>query len=589
MFSYDHFLHFVFDYRNELHYTDSLLALEPEAYLWHELRRHGVDIALFAEEKSGAVTLSAFDSASAEVLRPEKKGFFQISKAPSLEAQRAERHTYTLRDMGQEEDTLLDWLLDRPEQKGLKKKRTALILSLEVFTKLWERSGEKVHQRLLRLIQRPEGSCILILRLPLRTSELESAFFEKSELLTGLCPAIGKAMEGPREPLLEALSRQLGDRMVSYHRVEDTRNMLLLEALEGKDFPDSLTELEDQAEYLRLRYGSMGPAVKRRGLYEQLRQPGFREELRRRTAELREKYPELTMEETLKAEGIGEPNRVALEYDDNNDHDTIVRDITKLHLPGELLRAEDGPALGKTLERIKVDFSTFWNRRRSAPVFRWAKRFCSEARTAGARSDWDTLRDAVDLLSFCGEQICAAPEQEEALCKIFEIGKMVLDQSCNEFQAESHGALFRPTQAPTGWYAEKIKMEQSFQEDVDRIDRETARMQLHTARNALRRLIGQFRERKISGDTVREIYEREQKILTEKLEEAKATAVTPKPDEAKVPAVTPAPKEEDWGGDDWVMTDEWEGIMPEKQGPYTAAQRETDRKAGEDLRKRMGL
>lgn len=577
MFSYDHFLHFVFDYRNELHYTENLLVLEPEAYLWHELRRQGTDIALFVAERGSGITLEAFDSASAEVLKPEKKGFFQISKAPSLEEQRAVHHTYTLRDIDEEEDTLLEWLLERPEQKGLKKKRTALVLSLEGFTVLWQQSNPKVRQRLLRQIERPDGQCILILRLPLQTKALEEAFFGKSELLPQLCPGIGKAMEGPREPLMEALRRQLGDRMVSFHRAEDTLNMLLRQALEEGKFPDSLRELEEQAAYLRLRYPHMGPAVKRRDLYEQLRQPGFREELRRRTAQLRQKYPELTVAEALKADGLTAADRVALEYDD-----PLVRNLTNLYLPEEFFsQAEDGPALREALAGIKQDFSTLWNRRRSAAVCRWADAFYSEARTAGAQGDWDTLRDALQLLRFCGEQICAAPEQEEALDVIFEIGKTVLDLSYNQFQEKNFRTLFRPTQAPTGWYADKLKTAQIFHDDVARIGREDAVMQLHTFRTTLQTLISQFHERKISNDTAREIFEREQQLLADKLTEAEAVpAVAQEPPEAK--------EEEHWC-DDWAMTGEWEDILPEKKGPYTAADREADRQAGERLRKSMGL
>lgn len=572
MFSYDHFLHFVFDYRNELHYTQGLLALEPEAYLWHELRRQGTDIALFVEKNGSGMTLEAFDSASAEVLKPEKKGFFQISKAPLLEEQRSARHTYTLREIDQEEDTLLEWLLERPEQKGLKKKRTALVFSYESFAAAWECSGPKVRQRLLRQIERPDGQWILILRLPLQAKELEEIFFGNSNLLSRLCPAVDKAMEGPREPLMEALRRQLGGRMVSLHRVEDTLNMLLRQALEQGEFRDSLRELEEQAEYLRLCYPSMGPAVKRRDLYEQLRQPGFREELRQRTARLRNQYPELTVAEALKAEGCMGDTRAAMEYDD-----PLVRNMTNLYLPEEFLaQAEDGPALRETLERIKKDFSTLWNRRRSPLVCGCANQFCSEARSAGARGDWETLRDTVELLRFCGQQLCAEPEREEDLGVIFEVGRAVVDLSCNQFHEQNFRTLFRPAQPAAGWYADKIKMEQAFQEDVERIGREDAQMQLHTFRTTLRTLISQFHERKISNDTAREVYEHEERLLAERVAR---TEEKPAP---------PPKEEEDWG-DDWAMTGEWEDILTEKKGPYTAADREADRQAAERLRKQMGL
>ena len=49
MLSTNYFIHLFFDYDHDIHYTDTMLALESEAYLWYKLRlNNGFDAALFS-------------------------------------------------------------------------------------------------------------------------------------------------------------------------------------------------------------------------------------------------------------------------------------------------------------------------------------------------------------------------------------------------------------------------------------------------------------------------------------------------------------------------------------------------------------
>ena len=72
MLSTNYFIHLFFDYDHDIHYTDTMLALESEAYLWYKLRlNNGFDAALFLNYEFGELKIQTFDGFSKNSVKNE--------------------------------------------------------------------------------------------------------------------------------------------------------------------------------------------------------------------------------------------------------------------------------------------------------------------------------------------------------------------------------------------------------------------------------------------------------------------------------------------------------------------------------------
>ena len=79
MFDTTHYLHYVLDAETDFHYTDDLMRLAPDAYLWRELKEvHGFTYVVFVKKNDNGFALEVFDSGSGALVSwsSRKKGFF---------------------------------------------------------------------------------------------------------------------------------------------------------------------------------------------------------------------------------------------------------------------------------------------------------------------------------------------------------------------------------------------------------------------------------------------------------------------------------------------------------------------------------
>lgn len=514
MLSPNNYLHLVFDYDNDLHYTDTLLTLDPEAYLWYTLRcRYQYDVILFAAETSSGICLRVFDSESQCALRPEQSGFWGLFSSKSPEPRHLEPKTFRLQTLGTSEEGLLGWLLERTEAKELKKKRTALIFSLDAFETIYRASGEWGKQKLLKKGKYPDGHSILVLRISPQPKNLAEAFFREDAILPQISREIRKALDGPQEPLLDALKRQMGGQLACLYQIDDMLNMLVCHAVAADEWGDSLQEMKDQADYLQLccrRYGRMvtepedGPsaAVRHREAAEWLRNAGFREALRVQTAYLRKRYPALSVLEAMKREGIlpedYQDAPLMLDYDD-----PLVRNIQSLCLPEAFLRIPKYSCWQDLLVQIQTNIRTLWNSPRSEMVCSWADFFYREICGAAGRNDWETLNDAMQLLRFCAEHICDGTEREPVLSTIFNNGKVTIDLSHNIFRKSD---FFLPTRLPESIYSDDIDEERKLLLRFAESEKKTTLLQLNSLRGALYTAIDMYNRREVSNEAIEQIY-----------------------------------------------------------------------------------
>ena len=567
MLSTDHYLHLVFDHANDFHYTDNLLVLDGEAYLWYVLRRqYHFETVIFVRNTAEGIRVKTFDSDSEQALKVREGGILSFFKArPEAPAQHVESRSFRLKELETSETELLDWLLALTKKKELKKKKTAFAMTLGAFEKVYRASEESGRQELLERIRRPDGRSVLILRLTPQAERLEEAFLGKDAVLPQLSQDIAKALSGLKEPLTAVLDRQLPGQLVCLHQVEEARNMLLHRAVMKDEWPDSLEALEDQAAYLQ---ACCSGVTRRREVYGQLQDAGFREELREKAAQLRQKCPGLSMEKALVSEGLlpEQEKGLTAEYDD-----PLVRSLQSLQLPAAFPKYSQWAG---GLERIRKNYRTLWNRPRNALVMGKAELFCREANAACQRQDWDTANDALQLLRFCGEQICAAEKQEAALSFLFDHGETLINLSVNVFWTHHQRYLFESDHIPEGSYADQMKWEQEMTRRIQDASLDTDQLNLHILRSALQSSIVAFSKREVSDEVLKRIYQSKEAELRKEAERA-VQQTEPEPE----PEYTDIEDFEDFPYFGWKK-------------PAAAEEtdtREQDRQAGERLLKKAGL
>lgn len=435
MFDTAHYLHYVLDAGGDPHFTEDLLRLSPQAYLWHRLKKiqlfHNVVFVTMGVE---GPELEVYDSQSEQLLRPVKKGWFSSAKREEI-PQRIGLRRFSPGQFKQQNETLLQWLLER--QKSEKTERTALVLTPEALRLLYEAADKKGRELLHKNIKNSPREGVLILRVDKDPVSLRSTFLEGRRWLSALDPMVAAALRGNARPLMTALSEQLREQLVDLSGYErELLPMLMLEALEESLGEDDPAQLEQQAEYLRLccRSGQgvmqdHDPAkpLRREEIYDRLLRPDFRSALRRQTHQLWDRDPG-GEPETVFVRRYGKllPEQWAPVCDDE-----LARTVTALTLPQAYLEKNRGQL--HTLQSLKKALQTLWNRDRNPAVCGMLRTACDAVRRASELEDWDTVTDGMTLLRLCAGQICADPALGENLSGIFEMGEELLKASAAYF------------------------------------------------------------------------------------------------------------------------------------------------------------
>lgn len=426
MFEIAHYLHYVLDTKEDPHYTKDLLKLSPPAYLWQELKeRHRFDNVVFVETGEGGLWLRVYDTGSAEVLRPVKKGWFSSGKKEREE--RPEPQCFSLAQLKQQPGTLLPWLLEC--QKNRKSERTALIFTADALRSAYDRCDRKGKELLHKYIKDGTQSGVLIIRIDKDAPTLEGTFLDGARWLSELDPMVRSALQGyGTRPLLTALSEQLCSQLVDFSGYEgELLPMLQREALDKSFGLDSPDELQEQARYLALccQKGMLcdqdpDAPIKRSQINSYVSRRENREALRSQTRQLRQESDSLSMEELFARHHGNLPTiRRQVLFDDE-----LTRTVAALILPQDYLEKNRGQA--RTLLQLKQGVQTLWNKPRNRTVVRMLRDACDGVRQACEDGDWDTVTDGMTLLSLCTRQLCADPALNDNLDRIFEVGRELL-------------------------------------------------------------------------------------------------------------------------------------------------------------------
>ncbi len=506
MFGTDHFVHFVLDFYNETHYTDTLLALSPEAYVWYELRKQNIDNALFVSEGGSGLRLGAYDPESVTVMRAEKKKFWGKSQT---ETDPVARHvTLTPQELGVDADELLGWLLDR--QEAQRNKRVALVMTQEAFQSLYQDAREKDRQRLARLCSRPAGRDLLLIRVPMTARDMGKAFLEGKSPLRQLCPGVVQAAAGPREPLMDALNRQLDRQIFHAWRITeaDIRGILLRNALIRGDWTENIHDLEDLAVCLQGTVLSWDHCPTRQEVSAYIQNDGVLEEHRQIAARLRQTYPGMSLSDAMMRETVNLRGPSPLQYQSN-----LAKNVRTLVLPEEFLR--EYPRWLVEMETVRETCLTVWNKPLNRKACEFAESFCNDARVEADRQDWETLNDALNMLRFCSGELCGDAAHDDGLSAICEEGRLIINKSHNLFRQPNafseigkNGSIFDRKLNQTAGIITKAN------QAVDSVER----AELQTMRLILRDTIADFGKRHVSRDAISRLFEAAEARMSRKLD-----------------------------------------------------------------------
>lgn len=448
MLSTNYYIHLILDYDHDVHYTDTMLCLKSDAYLWYKLKSdYGFNVIIFAEKEDDLnnIMFSTWDDYS-ESFITEKKKFFGISK----KADNSNAVRYSSVSMG---NISFDYLLKFTKRNEIKKNKIAFVVSLEAMDALYKNSDAKTIERLKERIKNGEGNSIIAVKIPPKPLKISEAFLKEDAVLPKISRKIEKAVQGEREPIMEALERQMHQQIVYAYRIDDAVNMLICRAVQENSWDKSAEELKDIADYLEVCYNNYGQLitepqrpgvsmfVKHSELYQLLCSNEFREKLEAQVHKLRSKYPMLSIKDAMKKEGLFPENEIKLteifEYDDPN-----VRNIKSLSLPDKLRTSGEWGKWSRQLEQIKRSFSTFWNKPINEDVAKFTDVYYEFVRKALRYADKDMLDDCFMLLQFCGEQLCSSGSKSELVNDILEVGEKMVKMSENIYNILSaHSTL----------------------------------------------------------------------------------------------------------------------------------------------------
>lgn len=433
MYLSSHPVHFVFDRSDDCHYTDTLLKLDPEAFLWFELTKdRQAELVLSISCPGSVPRVRTFDAASAQLLQQDTKARWFITPNPIAdEFFRNRTVSASVRSLSElkQSDHFLTWLSEAAEING--NRRIALLVSHDALPALLKTGS----------LQALPANCTTVLRLPADAAQLENALLKQKDLSNAF-PQIGQALQRSQTPMMSALSLSLNDQMLCLHdRQEDVRNMLLLHAIRDESGTDPVNALEDQARCLYLlrkhrrlfllsNHFTDAPArlpalSSLSGQLPQLIGP-----LRGRTAELRARHPDLTIDKALALEQLI-PGSVPGSTCARQDGTIVFCDdlSNNLHAMLKQLRRADAEFREAAENAGLQNLSTLWNKPRNPLVLSSADLFCDKARRAIDQERWDELRIALYMLRFCSGQVCADEEQNANLEAVLKLGDEVLTLS----------------------------------------------------------------------------------------------------------------------------------------------------------------
>ena len=419
-------LRFILDPDNDDHYTDSLIKLSCVPYIWYRLRRSGMArrILFLQVQPDNQLAFHVCDDESREHLlsKVRRRGsWFDRSVQPDTAGD------HTLKALNLDEEDLLHRLLSTDTE-------AALVFTFDAFARTCRTSLSKGANLLTDILEGRSNRVPIFIRLPSRAEELEKCLQTDTTdcaVLTNACSCLNSVSKNEREPLVKALSDLLGNQLLRLDgHADETYQLLLRQAVAGDDCPDSLQELQDQADYLELcrmlRIKLLEPGTESerltpvpiRELDTMLRDPEFRSRLRSQVRALRSTCRSGSIRDALAQERHLPKLPPLPAY-----HDELAQVALSLSIPDE---CKDKAELSSDLDNAKRSLVTLWNRPRNSTVIKAAGELCRSVRSAVNHKNWEALKDTIYLLTFCAGQLCAPEDRNEALEKIWESGRTII-------------------------------------------------------------------------------------------------------------------------------------------------------------------
>ena len=423
-------LKFILDIDNDDHYTDSLIPLRAERYIWYRLRRdhHVGDMIFLHEDVNHQLKLRACDGASAEQLGNLAKKKVKVSPGSDV----------TLESLKPDKKELLEKLCDLDEP-------VALVFSYDAFVQVCRGANQNGKTKLMELLRSGTDAdrCIYV-RLPSRAEALEKtlrADVSGCEVLQNAFEEFGTVCTREAMSMVDALEACMGERFLRLDRCEgDMERLLLSMSLDG---PDSLKELQDQAEYLELcrmlRVGILEPKhdvdrftpVSVAKVRQMLQDPSFRDDLRNKVQELRSYNPDGSIQTAL---GREEPLPELPPFPMHEDE--LTRQVMSLSLRKNRFYQI---TWGEELDKIKRSMTILWGTPRNPSAVKLAKELCEKTAANISKQTWEAVDICLKLLEFFAEQICVSEAYSEALEEVGKLGKFWVDLQEEVCYRYNHG------------------------------------------------------------------------------------------------------------------------------------------------------
>lgn len=448
MFDTKHYLHYVLDAEMDFHYTDDLMRLSHDSYLWHELKeRHGFTYVIFVKLTESGFFLEAFDSGSDALLTwsARKKAWHESNTFHLPDKVQIQHSSYLPAKLGRQDSTLMDLLWK--VQHNARNEKIALVYtpaSLRAMLACTPKGINKISEFVDNRKKAPNA--ISVIQIDMTAEALERAFLGDGSPFPDLEPALKKGLlSNMNKPLLTVLDEQLGERLTDFStRQNDMHNILMFQALESMDGQDTTAQLSDQAEYLRLScqynlsiaymLGNRGSEPLRRSvIYGKLKEPAFRTALRTSANALRDSNPEAPMR-FLFQQKFGSLPQTHPEHRVLH-NDSLVKTVTALTLPEDYLHFDN--TLKSVPEELTQAVRTLWSKKRNRFVCEKIEDYCSALYSACRDKDWDTVTDALLLLRLCARHLCANVAMQCNLDPVFKLGSTVLSDSAKFFHSQA--------------------------------------------------------------------------------------------------------------------------------------------------------
>lgn len=416
------YLRFILDSDNDDHYTDSLIPLQSEPYLWYRLRRdeYARSIVFLRVREDNQLVLHVYDNDSRQHLMQFAKVRFTLH-GMEQSVQPDGQKDYSLQSLQMDEDNVLHKLLDASG-------KAALVFTYEAFRRVCRNANRRSVQKLTALLEDHNSNDTIFIRLPSQAKNLEKCIHPgdgECQLLLDACKSLIEIPGDKPEPLLPAMTDVLGNRLVRLDDHADEMYWLLL-SLDGHSAPDTLDELADQAAYLELcrslRIRLLAPEQEAerytplsvRETAAMLQKPEFRERLRRDVRKLRSNHPYGTIRDALSQEMLLPDALPAPAYSNNL--------ALSLKIPD---KCPNRSTLSAKLDTIKRNLITLQTKPRNELVEKIATELCRSCRNAIVSRNWVCLEEIINMLVFFSEQICAGTQRNTEF--------QTIDEHCTDF------------------------------------------------------------------------------------------------------------------------------------------------------------